>query len=133
MIVINSKPGIVSLPYRPNPKDKTNVKVFSFMPGKNSIDKDTWQKVKLEAGDTLDNHPLEVFSEDDKIDVPKLNAKDMINLIENTIELSELDAYLDAENKSEKPRVTVVEAIEKQKKSIDAFDTKLEEERNKNK
>ena len=132
MIIINSKPGIIALPYREKQSDPKIIKVFNFMPGKNDIDPETWDKIKKEAGDTLHHHThLKVFSSEDKIDIPALNAADMIELVENTIELPELEAYKKAEESRDKPRITVLKSIDEQIKSIENFNKTLEEEKKK--
>ena len=122
MIVVNKKPNITHMPYRKGNRPA----VFSFVPGQNQIDSETWAAVKKEAGEKrMKAHYSAILkpigeTEPEKLTDPaSLNADEFIDLIGGAMTLELLDGYAQAENSRKGgARKTVMEAIERQAEEI---------------
>lgn len=135
MIVIYNKPRILTLGYGSG-KD---VKYIDFVPGRNEIPKEDWDKI-LEANknvmtichmghfdivcpESVKDTELKTSSSD-KVDINKLSEKDLKVLIEGTLEPKGLESIKKAENDRlsggiSKPRKKILALIDKQMKAID--------------
>jgi len=137
MIVFYNVPNILYLPYT----DKENqVREAKFVPGKNVIDSEIWEIICTKYKEDFRNYysscfkvlkPVREIKDTDMavgenvIDVYKLTVAELRDLIENTMEISELVSYKEAENK-EKQRKTVFELIDKQIQKVSSFTQKLQ-------
>ena len=135
IVVIYDKANTLSLPYVTGEGKKRAVKYFKFVPGKNVVSKEVWDAINAELGeDRMANHsrylkPSEVeVTEDGGIDLDSVkNANDMCDLIENTMNLDELGKIEAYENNRDKPRKSVLSAIEDQINEIEKFNKQVEE------
>jgi hypothetical protein len=130
MIVIYDKANLLTLTYVDGPEGKKSVKKFTFVPGRNEIPAEAWGKAKdavlkrpngEEQWAHYSRYLKPVVDNDEPLDVVKLDAKDLEELIENTMQLEELAEIEAEEKKRERPRKAVMKAIEAQAKKIRNF------------
>lgn len=133
MEVCYGKANTLTLSYVDEVNGGKVVKMFKFVPGRNKIDKDVWEKIKANIvaqkdGETklahylkhLTGEEMEVTDEGG-IDYASLNASDLIKVIADTMELDELEVIEALEIERDPPRKTVADAIDKQRNEIEAF------------
>lgn len=134
MIVTYGKANTLTLSYVEGEGKTRAVKLFKFVPGENQIKTEVWEKIKetilsRPKGEAQLDHylthlnPLEEAGNapDGSVDYSALNARDLAELIDNTMNLDRLSAIEDYENETDRPRSTVLKAIEKQRKAINDF------------
>ena len=129
IVVIYDKANTLSLPYVTGEGKKRAVKYFKFVPGKNVVPSEVWDAINAELGeDRMANHarylkPSEIeVKEDGGIDFDSIkNATEMCDLIENTMNLDELARIKVYEDNRDKPRKSVLSAIEDQIGEIEKF------------
>lgn len=140
MIVINNGANLRYMPYSKG--------YFTFVPGKNEISVADWESVQKNLRDrkpeaqAVVNTILTVlggsYDEERKIDV---GTEDIMvefdrnyhlakKLIENTSDEGELRKYQARENSKEKPRASVLAAIDSQLSVIEAMVSEVEKSKN---
>ena len=131
MIIIYDKANTLTLHYVN--KDK-KVQKLKFVPGKNEVESKIWDAISEYNSKNMEHyerylHPLnEEAAGDGDLDYHALNSREVGELIENTMDVAELEGFRASENTREKgPRATVIKAIDKQIKALDAFDQKVAE------
>jgi len=121
MIVIYDKANTLTLTY----VEAGGVKKFTFVPGTNEIPAETWEKLKAatkeEHWDHYKRYLKPVTETDEAPNLAKMDAKDLEELIENTMDLDALAEIESEEKRREKPRKSVLSAIAKQAKEIQKF------------
>lgn len=135
IVVIYGKANTLSLPYATGEGKQRSVKYCKLVPGRNEILKSIWDSINSELGEErMANYarhlkPLDVeVAEDGSINFDDIkNVGDMCDLIEETMTLDKLAEIETYENNRDKPRVTVLRAIEDQKAEIEAFIKKVED------
>ena len=124
VIVINQKAGILSLPYFVSGKPKYQ----DFMPGKNEVDAEILEAVKEANEESWDHYSRhlkeEVEVSGESFDVSLLTVNEAKTIIENTMSVSELEGFMEAES-GNKDRKGVKDAIEAQ---IEILEMKKTEE-----
>ena len=129
MIIIYDKANTLNLPYVDEVK---GVSYFKFVPGKNEVDSKTWEAILEYNGSRFDHYgrflrPLnEEAAGDNGIDYAALNVGETSELIENTMDVDSLIAIETAENQRDKPRKSILKAIDKQVEAITNFEKKVE-------
>lgn len=128
MIIIYDKANTLTLPY----DDNGRVRYIKFVPGKNEVASEVWESVKEYNTVRMEHYarylkPLnEQAAGDDGIKYDELSAAEVQELIENTMEISELEEIRSNENKRDKPRKSVLNAIDKQVKAINDVVERIE-------
>ena len=117
--------------------EKKSAEYFKFIPGKNKISKELWLKIVDYNKEDWDYYstiltifrPIideetkaEVGEEDDKINIKTLNAREMRDLVENTMDINEINRYLKIEKERDKTRPSVMKAIKSRKAQITKAD-----------
>jgi hypothetical protein len=151
MIVFYSKPNMLSLPYK-NPATGVQ-EFFRFIPGKNHIPEKTWLEVVKASkkrmsyyetvlsvfqpkdsieikGETEDGEEIldiEIGKDEKEIDYDSLNARDMVALVENTMEFKELEHLERVEKNRAKPRKTVMDKLQEKIAQVNEVDKLIEE------
>ena len=142
MIIFYNKPNTLSLPYI---EEKTRLqKYFRFIPGKNHLPEKIWLAIVKAANKRMEYYEtvLTVFKPKDSIDIKvdkddkeevisvdvgtnendidynTLNVHEMISLIDNTMEISELEHLRSVEEKRDTVRKTVMKALDKKVEEI---------------
>lgn len=127
MIIANTKPGMIILPYTVEAKNKLmNTVQFNFLPGNNVMQKAIWEKIKKECKDSWKywGQFLNPITEDDKVDVNNVSEENLLRYIEGVIDSKELMQLHRAENEREEPRPVVFEKIAAQTKRLDEIEKK---------
>ena len=131
MIIIYDKANTLTLHYSDENK---KVQKLKFVPGKNEIEKAIWDAISDYNSKNMEHyerylHPLnEEAAGDGDLDYDALNAREVGELIENTMDVDELEGFRRSENAREKgPRASVIKSIDKQIKALEAFDQKVAE------
>ena len=139
VIVIYGKANILGLPYQGDSK----VEYVNFMPGKNELSKDVWDKINEYNKKRMKHYKFEVIGilksasssddgdDDGIIDITKLKVEDATKVIEATMTISELQQFWGQEQKKSEPRKSAMAAIDAQISKVDEMLAKLEEEKNK--
>jgi len=124
----NNKP-VIDDKGEPKFIDKRITEYHTFIPGKNYLSKEKWLSIVEYNKDDMDHYlsilkpfkptidkesQVEIGIDENKIDFSKLRTKDMVELVENTMALEDLDKYLTMEKKRDKPRTAVKRAIKDQ-------------------
>lgn len=155
MIIFYNKPNTLALPYI---EEKTNLqKYFRFVPGKNHIPEKIWLAIvkiankRMEYYETVltvfkpkdsidikvdDNDKEEVISVDvgsDESDIKyeDLNVHEMVSLIDNTMEISELNHLKEIEEKRDITRKTVMKALDKKIAEVEEVEEALKKKEEK--
>lgn len=124
MIIIYDKANTLNLPYI---DESGAVKYFKFVPGENEVAKTIWDAIKEYNEVRMEHyerflHALdEVAAGDGGIDYASLSVKDLCELIENRMDIDKLAEIEAAENKRDKPRNSILKAINKQIEAISKF------------
>jgi hypothetical protein len=158
MIVTHSGANVVYLPVQHFIKEgkdagklKAGVdqsKVHRFNPGANEVDLETWKLVQdgIAARDVLrpgvKEHYDAIFcviggeeQEDglmvgpDEIDFLDLHWQQAVNLVEGTVIMEKLEEYQAIESGNDKPRNSVLKAIEKQMNEVKTFHKKIADDK----
>jgi len=122
---------------KPKLIDKDFAEYFKFVPGKNSISKELWLKIVEYNKEDMDYYSTvltifkpkideeteeEIGEDDENINIKELNAREMKDLVENTMTIGDLVYYEKTERERDKPRKTILNALRKQKDAISAAD-----------
>lgn len=131
MIIIYDKANTLTLHYVDENK---KVQKLKFVPGKQDVESKIWDAISEYNAKNMEHyerylHPLnEAAAGDDGLDYDALNSREVGELVENTMVVAELEGFRVSEKAREKgPRATVIKAIDKQIKDLNAFDKKVTE------
>jgi len=131
MIIFYDKPNMLSLPYTIG-----GAQLYcAFRPGRNDVADDTWDAIKSQNQQRIDDCygmflrefiPRVQIKQPEKFDVENiditiLSQPEALDLIENTMEIEDLEKYLDAEKKRKPQRKMVKKAIEEAINKIETF------------
>ena len=110
------------------------VQKLKFVPGKNEIESKIWDAISEYNAKNMEHyerylHPLnEEAAGDGDLDYDALNAREVNELIENTMEVSELEGFRASEKAREKgQRASVLKSIDKQIRAINDFTDNVDE------
>jgi hypothetical protein len=138
MVVVYDKANTLRLSYAEKVGERTITKFYKFLPGRNEISGEIWEKIKKavlarpSGEDQWDHYEryLKVVeaeeTEDGGIDYSTMKSSDLADLVSNTMELNTLAEMESCENSRKKPRKVVLDAIEKQRKEIEDFQQQVE-------
>ena len=124
MIIIYDKANTLNLPYT---AESGAVKYYKFVPGENDVEKVIWDAIKEYNEKRMEHYErfLHALNEeaagDGSIDYAALSVKDLCELIENRMDIDKLAEIEAAENKRDKPRQSILKAINKQIEAISKF------------
>ncbi len=129
MIIIYDKANTLNLPYVDEVK---GVSYYKFVPGENDVEKVIWDAIKEYNKTRMEHYERFLLALDEKaagdggIDYAALSVKDLCELIENRMDIDKLAEIESAENKRDKPRQSILKAINKQIEAISKFVNKVE-------
>ena len=131
MIIIYDKANTLTLHYV---NEDGKVQKLKFVPGKNEIESKIWDAISEYNAKNMEHyerylHPLnEEAAGDGDLDYHALNAREVNELIENTMEVSELEGFRASEKAREKgQRASVLKSIDKQIRAINDFTDNVDE------